>query len=622
MCSSGNGRNRATRPATPVDKPDSDCKAECNRKAYAIAKGLPDSLLEELRLTDITYQGSTAIRIPYLKRDGTDGAVRIRTALHKDGETDNRFRWKNGSKPFLYGLWRLKSEPVALVEGESDCHTLWHHGINAVGLPGASQWKDARDATELAECEEIFAVIEPDEGGQQLLDALSNSTVSDRVRIVRLEGDVSELHMSDPASFKQTFQEALDNALVLSEELKRLRRKASLEAFEQCQHLARDPDILKRFAKDIRDAGLVGEEHNSKILYLAFVSRLLPKIVSTVIKGPSSAGKSYLVENVSKFFPDTAYHELSGMSERALAYSEEPLSHRILVVYEAAALNSDFGSYLLRSLLSEGRIRYEVTEKVDGKMQVRLVEREGPTGLVITTTDVSLHPENETRMLTLTVNDTREQTRAIFETLVNDDDTQERDYSEWHALQVWLERSEHRVALPFGRDLAALSDPAAVRLRRDFSLVLSLIKAHAILHQANRELDEQGRIVATLDDYAAVRALVAPLISEGVDATVSKAVREAVSAIEELTETMDQVNYKDVASILEIDKGSARRRVLKAISAGYVVNEQPKRSQPADLKLADSMPDDSESLPSVERLRGCMQYWGDIDAPLPEEDVA
>ena len=70
---SGNGRNRATGPATPVDKPDSDCKAECNRKAYAIAKRLPESLLEELHLTDITYQGSKAIRIPYLKRGGKEG---------------------------------------------------------------------------------------------------------------------------------------------------------------------------------------------------------------------------------------------------------------------------------------------------------------------------------------------------------------------------------------------------------------------------------------------------------------------------------------------------------------------------------------------------------------------
>ena len=80
------------------------------------------------------------------------------------------------------------------------------------------------------------------------------------------------------------------------------------------------------------------------------------------------------------------------------------------------------------------------------------------------------------------------------------------------------------------------------------------------------------------------------------------------------------MNYRDVASILEIDKGSALRRVRKAISAGYAVNAQTKRGQPADLKLADPMPNDSESLPSVQRLHDCMQYWGDIDPPLPEED--
>jgi DNA primase len=53
----------------------------------------------------------------------------------------------------LYGLDRLgaaRSEGfVVLVEGESDCHTLWHHGYPAVGLPGAAGWKESRDAEPL-----------------------------------------------------------------------------------------------------------------------------------------------------------------------------------------------------------------------------------------------------------------------------------------------------------------------------------------------------------------------------------------------------------------------------------------------------------------------------------------
>jgi hypothetical protein len=387
----------------------------------------------------------------------------------------------------------------------------------------------------------------------------------------------------------------------LQDELERRIYEESRKALDKCQELAREPDILKRFVTDIRQTGLIGEEKNAKIVFLACMSRLLEKIVSLVVKGPSSGGKSYLIKRVSKFFPSSAYYELTGMSERALAYSEEPLSHRMLVICEAAGLNSEFGTYLLRSLLSEQKIRYEVTEKVDGQMKVRLIEREGPTGLILTTTKVALHPENETRMLTLTVTDTREQTKAIFKSLVSDNQ-HEIDYTQWHSLQTWLVGAEHRVALPFGYALAEMMEPSAVRLRRDFGSILELIRAHAVLHQASRGRDAHGRIVATLDDYKAVRELIAPLINEGVDASVPETVRKAVNAIADLGETANQVGYKDVADALNLDKSAAYRRCRGAIRRGYVVNEQTKRGQPAILKIGDPMPEDLELLPSVERL--------------------
>ena len=34
---------------------------------------------------------------------------------------------------------------VVLVEGESDCHALWLHDLPALGLPGATNWRDGRD---------------------------------------------------------------------------------------------------------------------------------------------------------------------------------------------------------------------------------------------------------------------------------------------------------------------------------------------------------------------------------------------------------------------------------------------------------------------------------------------
>src|SRR6185369_1776738 len=91
--------------------------------------------------------------------------------------------------------------------------------------------------------------------------------------------------------------------------------------------------------------------------------------------------------------------------------------HRMLVIFEAAGMNSDFASYLIRSLLSEGRLRYETVEKTPEGMKARLIEREGPTGLITTTTAVRLHPENETRLLSVGADDTAAQTKRVFRAL-------------------------------------------------------------------------------------------------------------------------------------------------------------------------------------------------------------
>ena len=136
-------------------------------------------------------------------------------------------------------------------------------------------------------------------------------------------------------------------------------------------------------------------------------------------------------------------------------------------------------------------------------------------------------------MLSVTVNDTAAQTARILADLASErEDVVDR--GPWRELQTWLERGEHRVRLPFAKVLAELVPPAAVRLRRDFGALLSLVRAHAILHSFNRARDEAGRIVATFEDYEVVRELVADLIAEGVEATVSPTVRETVARVGEL----------------------------------------------------------------------------------------
>jgi len=537
--------------------------------------------------------------------------VRHRVALEKSEETDERFKWRTGSKTSLYGLWRLQSirkvGRVVLVEGESDAQTLWYHGMPALGIPGADTWKPAW-AEHLEGIEKVFAIIESDQGGETLREKLGACDIRDRLYLVDLgeHKDANGLYLSGREIFKDRFISALKEAESWKE-----RRRAEIEAqsrraWAACKDLILVPNILERFARELARSGVAGESRVAKLLYLAVTSRFLARPVSVAVKGPSGGGKSYLTEQVLRFFPEAAFYSLTAMSEHALAYSEEPLSQRMLVIFEAAGMAGDMQTHLIRSLLSEGRIRYELVEKTSEGLKPRLIERAGPTGLIIATTLTRLHPENETRMLSLPVTDTRQQTHDIMAALASEAGGDPPDLDAWHSLQEWLIAAEHRVAVPYAGELAAAVPPVAVRLRRDFGAVLNLIRAHAILHQASRERTDDGRVIATLEDYARVRELVADLVSEGIEATVPATVRETVEMVSRLRdETEKGVTIAALAEELKLDKSAAWRRVRSAMDRGYLENQEDRKGRPARLVTGDDLPDDIEILPAPERLQGC-----------------
>jgi hypothetical protein len=369
--------------------------------------------------------------------------------------------------------------------------------------------------------------------------------------------------------------------------------------------LASDQHILDRFTETVTARGLVGERRLARLTYMVITSRLLDRPVSLAVKGPSSGGKSYTVEQTTEFFPPAALHALTGMSERALIYDEEPVKHRTILLYEYVALKTgmeeDQTSYYIRSLLSEGVLRYQVTERVDGRFKTRIIEREGPTNLIVTTTAVKLHDENETRAFSVTIDDTREQTRRIMQRLADDSEATGA-LRDWHDLQTWLqEAGEPRVFIPYAPALADAVPPIAVRLRRDFGSVLSLIKAHAILHQLSRDRDQFGRIVATLEDYEVVRDLVGEIVAEGVGATVPSTMRETVDAVAALGD-LEGVNAAAVGRELNLDASAARRRLLSSASRGFIRNLEDRPRRPGRYVLGESMPEETDVLPPSNQL--------------------
>ena len=188
-----------------------------------------------------------------------------------------------------------------------------------------------------------------------------------------------------------------------------LERTAALE-------LLQDPQLLQRLAADYAACGLVGEETNKLVCYLACVSRLLPRPLSVLIQSSSAAGKTALLEATLQLMPPEAQVRWSALTSQSLYYlGRDELKHKILAVAEEEGVSE--ASYALKLLQSEGRLSLAVATKESdtGRGRTEHYEVEGPVALLLTTTRDDGDSELANRCLTLSVNEDPPQTAAIHQ---------------------------------------------------------------------------------------------------------------------------------------------------------------------------------------------------------------
>jgi DNA-binding MarR family transcriptional regulator len=103
-----------------------------------------------------------------------------------------------------------------------------------------------------------------------------------------------------------------------------------------------------------------------------------------------------------------------------------------------------------------------------------------------------------------------------------------------------------------------------------------------------------------------VRELVADLISEGVNASVSQTIRETVQAVASLPpESPQGVSLPKLAKALNIDKSAVSRRAKDAESKGYLANLEDQKGKAARLVVSDPLPEDAQLFPAAEHLECC-----------------
>ena len=298
---------------------------------------------------------------------------------------------------------------------------------------------------------------------------------------------------------------------------------------EAALDLLRDPTLLDRILVDFEAAGVVGEETNKLVGYLAAVSRKLPEPLAVIIQSASAAGKTSLMDAILAFVPPEERVEYSAMTGQALFYlGETDLTHKVLAVVEEEG--AERASYALKLLQSEGELTIASTGKDPdtGKLVTHEYHVQGPVMIMLTTTAVELDEELVNRALVLTVDETQEQTRAIHRLQRAKRTLEGRLASAASTALCTLHRNAQRllesvtIVNSYAPELTFVD--ARTRTWRDHEKYLTLIDAVTLLHQHQRERKTAERggqslayIEVTPGDIAVANRLAAAVLGRSLD---------------------------------------------------------------------------------------------------------
>jgi DNA primase catalytic core len=317
---------------------------------------------------------------------------------------------------------------------------------------------------------------------------------------------------------EQLKKEADKNPLSPSQTISNEDREAALD-------LLRDKNLPERILADFKLAGVVGEETNKLVGYLAGVSRKLDRPLAVVIQSSSAAGKSSLMDAVLAFMPEDERVQYSAMTGQSLFYMGEiRLKNKILAISEEEGAHT--ASYALKLLQSEGEVTIASTGKDDssGQLVTREYKVEGPVMLFLTTTAIDIDEELLNRCLVLTVNESREQTEAIHHAQRLKRTLKGLESKIEKARILQLHRNAQRllksltVINPYADQLTFLADKT--RTRRDHEKYLTLIDSIALLHQYQREIKTLGAleyIEVTTQDIALANRLAHEVLGKTLD---------------------------------------------------------------------------------------------------------
>ncbi|CAN5175294.1 hypothetical protein BH09MYX1_BH09MYX1_58790 [soil metagenome] len=295
------------------------------------------------------------------------------------------------------------------------------------------------------------------------------------------------------------------------------------------------------------------------------------------------------------------------MTGQSLFYlGETDIRHTILAIVEEEG--AERASYALKLLQSEGELTIASTGKdpATGRLVTQEYRVEGPVMIFLTTTAIEVDEELLNRCLVLSVDEGREQTRAIHARQRSAQTIEGMLARRECEAIVKLHRDAQRmlravvVANPFAHELGFVD--TATRTRRDHMKYLTLIRTIALLHQYQRPVktaQHHGQtlryIEVTKEDIAVANRLCHEVLGRSLD-ELPPQTRRLLGLVEELVREgcaklgVDREDFRfsrrDVREAITWGQTQLRIRLGRLIEMEYLLVHRGKQGQGFVYELA------------------------------------
>ena len=346
------------------------------------------------------------------------------------------------------------------------------------------------------------------------------------------------------------------------------------------------PKLLKRTNEDIGKAGIIGEEINRLLMYIAFTSRLREQPLHIISLGASGTGKTYLQEKISELIPEQDIIEITVLSDNAFYYfNQTELQHKLILIEDMEGAENVL--LPLRELMSKKRISKRVVVKNSkGNMSTIPLLVEGPICVAGTTTKEKVYEDNANRSLLIYRDNSKQHQEKIM------------DYQRALSARQINSQGENQVKELF-KDMQSLLKPIAVKnpyaqqLKipqevfkplRSNAHYLQFIECVTFYHQYQRELktDKQTGeqyVETTLEDIAAANYLLKEVLLAKAD-ELSGACRTFFEALKahlkreqacgEHGRTKQSFYAKEIRAVFRISTTTLKRHMYQLQANDYL----------------------------------------------------